>query len=183
MNTNELVTRASELTDKIYTEMGKVEQCDALASKIDGLMPVFLDTNGVNYVVVDSVLDQEQLEMVRKLAISLINKNKEGAEQFLRNILGDYVAEPKENLCESKDEVAEPCEEVTEPCEEVAQEEEPVPEEPELDYDVVKFHVQKTTESYRAIADYLKVPYKKLYNFIVANGLLRPKKVKGDWRG
>lgn len=170
MNTNTLLNKASELTDKIYKSMSRIEQCDALSEEIADKVPVFL--NGNSYVSIDNVLTEEQIKSIRDFAIDSIKANKSEAEKFLNGLVG------------SEEVVEEVIEEVIEddPEEIVEEEQEEIPD-PELDYDLVKHEVTKTNKTYREIADYFNVPYKKFYTFLEKNGLKRPKTPKGDWRG
>lgn len=177
MNTKELLTKADKLTAEIFNNMTRVEQCDEVAKKIENLVPVFLNEDGCTYTRVDNVLDQAELASIRDKALGLIKSNRMIAEDYLTKLVGGSFFDETEEVVE------EVTEEVVETVTEEVVEEVAPPAEVELDYDVVKYHVQKTTSSYREIADKLNVPYKKLYSFIEKNGLKRPKAVKGDWRG
>lgn len=175
----DLLSKTDDAIGKIYGYMTRVEQCEALAEKVAPLQVVFLEKNGTSYVTIEKVLDEDQLKMVKDLALTFIHKNMEEAvtalETFNRQVSGEVKQEVKQEVTEITQEVTEDINENIDDVNEIVDE---VPE-VELDYEVVKKMVKTTDMSYRNIADELGVPYKKLYAFIEKNNLKRVKGKRG----
>ena len=181
-----ILENAKELVDDILNCMTKVETCDVISEAVSEQEVVLVKPGGDRYVKLDGVLTEEQMQDVKKYIQNTIDSNKAEAERFLLRVSGkaatinqDFEDAVQEMINSNPEEP----------------EKDMAPEEPvEIEQPEEKQYPEMTAEAVRKVytdgdmtiveaAVYFGVDKNKLYKFITANNLRKPKKDNTPWRG
>lgn len=189
---NNLLNDARGLIDRICKAMARVEKCETMSDEVSTRQLAFVKPGTDQYLCIDDILTEEQMQDIKKYIQNTIDANKEESERFLRRVSGkaavvnpDFEAAVQEMISQDQTE-----EVVTETAEQAAEEdqEEPVPEAPEekitpeLTVEAVREVYTEGDMSIRQAAEYFGVGQSKLYGFISEHGLRKPKKDNTPWR-
>ena len=98
----ELLDKAREMSNTIFEKMRIVEECDALAGRIEGKQFVFMNEDN-SVIDMTGVLNEDQIETIRNMSIIAIKSNAEDAEKWLEQIAGFKPEEPIKTFADGKD--------------------------------------------------------------------------------
>lgn len=181
-----ILENAKELVDDILNCMTKVETCDVISEAVSEQEVVLVKPGGDRYVRLDGVLTEDQMQDVKKYIQNTIDSNKAEAERFLLRVSGKAATINQD----FEDAVQDMINSNPEEPEKDMEPEKPV----EIEQPEEKQHSELTVEEVRKVytdgdmtiieaAGYFGVDKNKLYKFITANNLRKPKKDNTPWRG
>ena len=181
-----ILENAKALVDDIYKAMTKVETCETLAEIVSTQEVVLVKPGSERYVRLDGVLTEDQMQDVKKYIQNTIDSNKAEAERFLLRVSGKAATINQD----FEDAVNEMINDNSEESEKDMEPEEPV----EIEQPEENHYPEMTAEAVRKVytdgdmtiieaAGYFGVDKNKLYKFITANNLRKPKKDNTPWRG
>ena len=101
MNNKEmLLENARKITDKIYDKMRVVEECHTIAENIANKKVAFIADDNQTIVDVTRVLTEDQMQIIKNMAVIAIKGNAEDAENWLEQIAN---FKPEESLKKIED--------------------------------------------------------------------------------
>lgn len=100
MNKELLLENARKVTDKIYEKMRVVEECHTIAENIADKKVAFIADDNQTIVDVTRVLTEDQMQIIKNMAVIAIKGNAEDAENWLEQIAG---FEPKSKKAEDNE--------------------------------------------------------------------------------
>ena len=86
MNKELLLENARKVTDKIYEKMRVVEECHTIAENIADKKVAFIADDNQTIVDVTRVLTEDQMQIIKNMAVIAIKGNAEDAENWLEQI-------------------------------------------------------------------------------------------------
>lgn len=87
MNNKEmLLENARKVTDKIYDKMRVVEECHTIAENVADKKVAFIADDNQTIVDVTRVLTEDQMQIIKNMAVIAIKGNAEDAENWLEQI-------------------------------------------------------------------------------------------------
>ena len=103
MNNKEmLLENARKVTDKIYDKMRVVEECHTIAENVANKKVAFIADDNQTIVDVTRVLTEDQMQIIKNMAVIAIKGNAEDAENWLEQI-ADFEPESKKEDDEEMD--------------------------------------------------------------------------------
>ena len=181
-----ILENAKALVDDIYKAMTKVETCETLAEVVSTQEVVLVKPGSERYVRLDGVLTEDQMQDVKKYIQNTIDSNKAEAERFLLRVSGKAATinqdfeDAVQDMINSNPEEPENDMEPDEPAE-IEQPEEK--QYPELTVEEVRKVYTDGDMTIIEAAEHFGVDKNKMYKFITANNLRKPKKDNTPWRG
>lgn len=102
MNNKEmLLENARKVTDKIYDKMRVVEECHTIAENVADKKVAFITNDNQTIVDVTRVLTEDQMQIIKNMAVIAIKGNAEDAENWLEQIAN---FKPEDSLKKNADE-------------------------------------------------------------------------------
>ena len=181
-----IIENAKELVDDILNCMTKVETCDVISEAVSEQEVVLVKPGSERYVRLDGVLTEDQMQDVKKYIQNTIDSNKAEAERFLLRVSGKAATinqdfeDAVQDMINSNPEEPENDMEPDEPAE-IEQPEEK--QYPELTVEEVRKVYTDGDMTIIEAAEHFGVDKNKMYKFITANNLRKPKKDNTPWRG
>ena len=96
-----LLENARKVTDKIYDKMRVVEECHTIAENVVDKKVAFIADDNQTIVDVTRVLTEDQMQIIKNMAVIAIKGNAEDAENWLEQIAN---FKPEESLKKNADE-------------------------------------------------------------------------------
>lgn len=180
---SEVLEKAKELVDEIYSCMTKVENCETLSEEVAAQEVVLVKAGSDRYIKLNGVLSEEQIQEVKKYIQNMIDINKAAAEQFLQRLSG--TEDGGSNCMDVAESVEKTEQEKAEENKKEAGQEKAVKTEEERQQLSVEAVKEVYTEGDMTIiqaAEHFGVSKNKLYKFVSENGLRKPKKDNTPWR-
>lgn len=88
MNKELLLENARKVTDKIYDKMRVVEECHTIAENVADKKVAFIADDNQSIIDVTRVLTDDQMQIIKNMAVIAIKGNAEDAENWLEQIAG-----------------------------------------------------------------------------------------------
>ena len=105
MNNKELLLEnARKVTDKIYDKMRVVEECHTIAENVADKKVAFIADDNQTIVDVTRVLTEDQMQIIKNMAVIAIKGNAEDAENWLEQIANFKPEESLKNADKTDDE-------------------------------------------------------------------------------
>ena len=158
---NNLLNDARGLIDRICKAMARVEKCETMSDEVSTRQLAFVKPGTDQYLCIDDILTEEQMQDIKKYIQNTIDANKEEAERFLRKV-SDNVEPVSVEQAETADSEVDIF--------------------PEMTVEEVRKVYTDGTASLNQAAEYFGVGRNKLYDFITKNGLRKEKKDNTPWR-
>lgn len=104
MNKELLLENARKVTDKIYDKMRVVEECHTIAENVADKKVAFIADDNQTIVDVTRVLTEDQMQIIKNMAVIAIKGNAEDAENWLEQIANFKPEESLKNADKTDDE-------------------------------------------------------------------------------
>lgn len=102
MNKEMLLENARKVTDKIYEKMRIVEECHTIAENVADKKVAFVADDNQTLIDVTRVLTDDQMQIIKNMAVIAIKGNAEDAENWLEQIAG-FEPESKKAVDDEED--------------------------------------------------------------------------------